>query len=322
MEEKKQVFIIPDMKSIKINATKNLNAIETGKNLSKLNVNRGNLKGFVFEHRATEELNNMYLGNKKAMVIDNNGLFDIKVMKNGRTVNKIQAKCGYESSVTDLTRYKQKNSKVLINNDAINLEKTAKFQGVKYEKSSVTNNEVNRLSNTMKLESKITNSKTAPITSTVNQGIKIAKNCHNAGMNGAKFGALGGAGFSFGSNLVNVAKGNKDIKEATEDILVDTAVSAGVGYAMGAVGTGVATAMSGTAIGATIGTATTAIATSAVGSATIGAGVAVSSAISTGVATAMGSTLAATAVGGAMVVAAPVVVVAGVVGLVCSLIDW
>nr|MBP6126150.1 hypothetical protein [Leptotrichiaceae bacterium] len=162
MEEKKQVFIIPDMKSIKINATKNLNAIETGKNLSKLNVNRGNLKGFVFEHRATEELNNMYLGNKKAMVIDNNGLFDIKVMKNGRTVNKIQAKCGYESSVTDLARYKQKNSKVLINNDAINLEKTAKFQGVKYEKSSVTNNEVNRLSNTMKLESKITNSKTAP----------------------------------------------------------------------------------------------------------------------------------------------------------------
>lgn len=47
MNEKKQVFIIPDMKSIKINASKNLNALETGKNLAKLNVNRGNLKGFV-----------------------------------------------------------------------------------------------------------------------------------------------------------------------------------------------------------------------------------------------------------------------------------
>ena len=322
MEEKKQVFIIPDMKSIKINSSKNLNAIETGKNLAKLNVNRGNLKGFVFEHRAAEELNNVYLGNKKAMVIDNNGLFDIKITKNGKTVNKIQAKCGYENSVTDLTKYNQRNSKVVINNDAVNLETTAKLQGIKYEKSSVTNSEVSKLSNTMKFESKVTNSKNAPITSSINQGIKIAKNCHNAGINGAKLGALGGAGFSLGSNLVNVIKGNKDIKEATEDVLVDTAISASVGYAMDAVGTGVVTGMSGTAIGATVGTAATAIASSAVGSAAIGAGVAASGAISAGMATAIGSTLAATAVGGAMVAAAPLVIGAAAIGVVCSLFDW
>lgn len=319
MKEKKQVFIIPDMKSIKINASKNLNALETGKNLAKLNVNRGNLKGFVFEHRAAEELNNLYLGNKKAVVIDNNSLFDIKIMKNGKTVNKIQAKCGYENSITDLTKYKQKTSKILINNDAVNLEKTAKIQGIKYEKSPVTNKEVSKLSNTMKLESKITNSKNAPITSSINQGVKIAKNCHNAGVNGAKLGALGGAGFSLGSNLVDVAKGNKDIKEAAEDVLVDTAISAGVGYAMGAVGTGVTTAMSGTALGATVGAATTAVTTSAVGTAVIGAATATGAAISTGTAAVIGSTLAATAAGGAIIAAAPIVVGAAAVGFICSL---
>lgn len=101
------------MKSIKINSSKNLNAIETGKNLAKLNVNRGNLKGFVFEHRAAEELNNVYLGNKKAMVIDNNGLFDIKITKAVKLLIKIQAKCGYENGVTDLTNQKG-NSKVVI----------------------------------------------------------------------------------------------------------------------------------------------------------------------------------------------------------------
>lgn len=320
---------------------------ETFENISKLDVNRGNLKGFLFENRVSEELNSKLLDKGfKAVVLDDNGIADIAIidMKSGKVVKRIQAKCGYEGqSVKDFTRYVDDGQTLVINNDADKFGRSLDNRGIKYEKSSVTDREVSRMADAMKKEGKLLNSKNAKLTSYAYKTKEVVKNCHTTGVSAAKSGACFGAGMSLGSNIVDVFSGDKSLEEATVDIAKDTVVAGATGYVTGAA----TTALTSTAIGGTIASGVSSVG-AAVGSTAIGgaaatvvggissAGAAVGGAMATGitgVGTALGgaaTAVGATTVGGAIVAgtaavgavavaAAPVVAVGAAVGVVWSL---
>lgn len=298
---------------------------ETFKNISKLDVNRGNLKGFLFENRVSEELNSKLLDKGfKAVVLDDNGIADIAIidMKSGKVVKRIQAKCGYEGqSVKDFTRYVDDGQTLVINNDADKFGRSLDNRGIKYEKSSVTDREVSRMADAMKKEDKLLNSKNAKLTSYAYKTKEVVKNCHTTGVSAAKSGACFGAGMSLGSNIVDVFSGDKSLDEATVDIAKDTVVAGATSYVTGAA----TTALTSTAIGGAAATVVGGISS---------AGAAVGGAMATGitgVGTALGgaaTAVGATTVGGAIVAGtaavgavavAPVVAVGAAVGVVWSL---
>lgn len=300
---------------------------ETFENISKLDVNRGNLKGFLFENRVSEELNSKLLDKGfKAVVLDDNGIADIAIvhMKSGKVVKRIQAKCGYEGqSVKDFTRYVDDGQTLVINNDADKFGRSLDNRGIKYEKSSVTDREVSRMADAMKKEGKLLNSKNAKLTSYAYKTKEVVKNCHTTGVSAAKSGACFGAGMSLGSNIVDVFSGDKSLDEATVDIAKDTVVAGATSYVTGAA----TTALTSTAIGGAAATVVGGISS---------AGAAVGGAMATGitgVGTALGgaaTAVGATTVGGAItagtaavgavaVAAAPVVAVGAAVGVVWSL---
>lgn len=126
MNRKRASGIFIGKKIIQEGAAKNTIAKETFNNISKLNVNRGNLKGFVFEHLHVKELNySLIKKGLKAEVVDNNGLADIviKNIKTGKVVERIQAKCGYENGATNMSKYIRDKQSIVINGDSKNLAK-------------------------------------------------------------------------------------------------------------------------------------------------------------------------------------------------------
>lgn len=241
---------------------------ETFENISKLDVNRGNLKGFLFENRVSEELNSKLLDKGfKAVVLDDNGIADIAIvhMKSGKVVKRIQAKCGYEGqSVKDFTRYVDDGQTLVINNDADKFGRSLDNRGIKYEKSSVTDREVSRMADAMKKEGKLLNSKNAKLTSYAYKTKEVVKNCHTTGVSAAKSGACFGAGMSLGSNIVDVFSGDKSLDEATVDIAKDTVVAGATSYV-----TGAATAVGATTVGGAITAGTAAVGAVAVAAAPV-----------------------------------------------------
>lgn len=309
--------------AIKEGAIKNKIAKETFDNISKLNVNRGEIKGFIFENLHNKNLNyDLYKKGLKATVIDNNGLSDIviKDIKTGKVVERIQAKCGYEglSSPKNLTRYIDDGQKIVINNDANNFKNLLEKNNIPYEKSSITDREVSKIANIMKKEGTYLNKSNAKITSSVYKTKEVIKNCHSSGISGAKSGATFGAGVSLGSNIVQVVCGDKDLGEATVDIAKDTVVSGVTGYVVSAAGSAVAGTAVGSAIASGATAAGSAIAGTTVGSAIVSGITAVSGAtasVGTTIAgTAVGSAIAGTAIGSAAIAAAPVVAVGAIIG--------
>ena len=347
-------------KVIQEGATKNIIAKETFNNISKLNVNRANLKGFVFEHLHVKEMNyELVKQGLKAEVIDNNGLVDIVVrnIKTGKVVEKIQAKCGYENGVTNLSRYAKDGQTIVINGDSKNLAKTLTKQGIDFKKSPVTNKKATNTANLMKTERKFLRTKNSPVTTKGLQTREIIRNGHNTGLKGARNGALFGAGISIGSNTVEVIRGDKEIGEAIADVTIDTAIAGATGYVAGAAGSFIASTSVGSAAIGAVSSGVGALAATSAGAAVIGAasaataGIAATSAVVTGAvatgATAAASTIGATAIGGAIagagtaiastaagaaivagpgvattavIVAAPILVGGAIIGGVCSFI--
>ena len=319
-------------------------AKETFDNISKLNVNRGEIKGYIFENLHAKDLN-YELSKKglKATVLDNNGSVDIIVsdIKTGKVVEQIQAKCGYENkAVGAFKRYTEEGQTLVINGDANKFSKNLDNKGIAYQKSNVTNAEVSEIANNMKKEGKYLKTSNAKVTTSVYKTKEILKNCHTSGINAAKSGACFGAGLSIGSNMVDVICGEKEIGEATVNIAKDTVIAGATGYVAGAAGAAIAsTAVGGAVIaGATAAGATAAAAgaavTGAVAAGATAAGAAVASTAVGGAvvagATAAGAAVASTAVGGAVVAgvaaagavavaAAPVVAVGAAVGAVFSI---
>ncbi|MGL5778419.1 hypothetical protein, partial [Cetobacterium sp.] len=270
MNKKKASGAFIGKKVIQEGATRNTIAKETFNNISKLNVNRANLKGFVFEHLHVKEMNyELMKKGLKAEVIDNNGLADIVVrnVKTGKVVETIQTKCGYESGATNLSRYVKDGQTIVVNGDSKNLAKSLTKKGIDFKKSPVTNKEANATANLMKTEKKLLGTKNAPVTTKALQTKEIIKNGHSTGLKAAKNGALFGAGISIGSNTVEVIRGEKEIGEAIADVTIDTAIAGATGYAVGAAGSFIASTSVGSAAIGAVGSGVGALAATSAGTA-------------------------------------------------------
>ena len=270
--------------------------------LSSLNTNRGGVKGF--KGFAGEELQaaEASAAGKTTYVINNNGTADlVYVGKNGHKYYQ-QVKIGYKPGQIDFAKYKGQTVIVDKGNPYYKqLKAEGSKYGVKVVEGNVTNEEAKTLANLMKKETSITGAKTATIVP------KVAA-AHKAGMQSGIKGAQYGAGFSLGSNLVDVVCGDKDVEDAAIDVAKDTAVSYAAGYAAGAAGSVLAGTSAGAAVIGAASTATTAVASTAVGGAVIGAGTAAgAAAASAGVAATPAAVSAVgtvgTAIGGAAVAA-------------------
>ena len=294
------------------------------KNLSNYNTMRGGqkgFKGFVFEdmHAADASLK----GNITD-VIANNGIADFRILNADGTYSLGQAKCGYNSSKIDWSAYK--GQEIIIDKGNTKLIKEAKNAGMKVVESDISNLDSQRLAKGMQIESKITGKPNAPITSNL-------YSYHKAGINSAKNGAAFGAGFSLGSNIVDLATGDKSIGEVSVAITKDTTTAAVGSYVIGVGTTAVVNTTVGTSVISGAAAAGTVIAGTSVGAATIAAGTAVTTVASGAVAavggaiasTTVGATvvggataavtaLGATAVGATLVAAAPLVAAGAVLG--------
>ncbi|MGL6168932.1 MAG: hypothetical protein ACRC0Y_11655 [Fusobacteriaceae bacterium] len=356
MNKKRVSGVFIGNKVIQEGSTRNTIVKETFSNISKLNADRGNLKGFVFEHIHAKEMNyELMKKGLKAEVIDNNGLADIVVknMKTGKVVERIQTKCGYESGATNVSKYVNDGQTIVINGDSKNLAQNLTRKGVDFKKSTVTNKEVTKVANLMKIEKKLLGTKNAPITSKALEVKEIIGNTHNTGLRGARKGALFGAGISIGSNTVEVIRGDKNIEEAIADVTIDTAIAGATGYvvgvamptiistsiggaAVGAVSSGVGTlaaTTAGTAVIGAVGTASAGIATATTAiTGVIASGASVAAATTAGAAVVgAGTAIASTAAGAAIVAgagvvtaaavaAAPIVIGGAIIGGVCKII--
>ena len=223
--------------NIKTGSEMNKIASQAWDNIGHLNTQRGGLNGFIFEEQLAKEMNYKFIGTDlKARVIDDNGIVDILVenIKTGEVVEKIQAKCGYEtiskSNVEELARYSKDGQKIVINKDAQKFSQKLDESNIKYEKSNITNKEVTKTAKAMKNETRLTNKKHGKFVATTGKTKEILKNSHINGVNAAKKGAAFGAGISIGNNIVELACGDKEFDEAVMDIGKDT-IKAGVsGY--------------------------------------------------------------------------------------------
>jgi hypothetical protein len=296
-----------------VTAFKNAGIFNTlSKNLASLNTMQGgaNFKGFLFEHLHAA---NATISGTPTSVIGNNGIADfIIVQPNGKTVLG-QAKAGYQNTYIDFQKYKGQT--IVVDKGNKELIKRVKAAGLDVIESDVSLKQSKRLSDIMKLESQILRTSNASLTSKI-----YALN--QAGVASAKVGGAAGAGFSIGSNIVDVFSGDKDMKEAGVAVVRDTAIATASSYAIGVaaatpVGTAIAgavtsagTGLAGTAVGSTVVagagvitgavTTTTAAVTGAVASSAVGLGIASATTAVTTAAASAATAVAGTAVGTAV----------------------
>ncbi|TYZ22934.1 hypothetical protein [Selenomonas ruminis] len=267
---------------------------DMGDGLSRLNTMRGGTKGFKgFVMEELEAGNASALG-RHTEVINNNGLVDLRHIKTDGTKVLKQMKSGYKPGQIDFSRYKGQT--VVIDKGNVNfkaLQAAGRKVGVKVVEGHVTDAEAKMLADMMQLESKITGSKNAVISSNLCSSAKQVSAAHSVGLKSAKSGSIAGAGFSLGSNIVSVARGNKTVGEAAGDVAIDTVKAGAIGYSAGAVGSAVASTAIGAAAIETAGAAAAAVSSAPViGTAIttgVGAVTAASGAISAGTGAALGA---------------------------------
>lgn len=341
------VNVLSDSKPF-IDAAQRMAAYDTLCNeLSNLNTMRGGVKGFkgfVAEHMQAADYT---AAGRFTRVVDDNGPVDlIFAGKNGRKY-PYQVKIGYKPGRIDFAKYKGQTVIVDKGNPYLSeFQAEGARHGVKVVEGTVTEADVKRWADAMQFETSKTGGKTSVIVPESQRVINNLSAMHEAGLKVGKTGAMYGAGFSIGGNIIDMMRGKVTAGTAAFNVARDTAVSYGVGYTTGAVGSAVmrtaagkavtsalapaAAALEGTAIGGAVLGATAAIegaaltatagAVGAVGSAgaAVGgaltaatAGTAVGTAVTAGVA---GATAAGAAIGAAAIAAAPVVVPAAIVG--------
>lgn len=304
---------------------------DMGEGLSGLNTMRGGTKGFKGFVMEEMEAGRAGAIGRHTEVINNNGIADLRHIKADGTEVLKQMKSGYKPGQIDFSRYKGQT--VVIDKGNVHfkeLQAAGRRAGVKVVEGHVADAEAKTLADLMQMETKITGGKHAVITPKLYSGAKRLGAAHSVGVSAAKSGAIAGAGFSLGSNIVDVVRGNKTVGEAVGDVAVDTVAVGAVGYGAGAVGSMVASTAAGAAaietagaIGAAaasapvIGTAITASTTAAAaigGAATTAATVAMGAAgTAAGVVGGAGLVAAAAPV---VIAAAPVVAVGAVLGAV------
>ena len=275
---------------------------DMGEGLAGLNTMRGGTKGFKgFVMEEMEAGSASALG-RHTEVINNNGIADLRHVKaNGTEILK-QMKTGYKPGQIDFNRYMGQT--VVIDKGNPNfkaLKELGRKAGVKVVEGHVADAEAKTLANLMQLETKLTGSKNAVVTSHLYSGAKSISAAHTAGLSAARSGAFAGAGVSLGSNMVEVMRGNKTAGEAAGDIVIDTATSGAIGYGLGAAGSAFASTAVGAAALETAGAIGTAVSSAPVIGTAITAGAGAIGAAGTAISAGAGA--AATAVG--LGVAAP-----------------
>lgn len=331
---------------------------EASSNLSSLNTMRGGskgFKGFVGENLEAAEAT---AHGRRTLVLNDNGIADLKHIKTNGIESLKQLKIGYKPGQIDFSRYKGQTLVIDKGNPNFHFFKVEGAKhGVKVVEGHITQQEAKFWADAMQMETKLTGNKNSVLVPKAYHGAKTALAAHNAGLSAAKSGSVAGAGFSLGKNLVQVAKGNKSVGEAAGDIVVDTVEAGAIGYgvgsagsliastelgaaAMGAVssiGSTVASAPvigsaigAGTAVTGAIGSAGTALATTAASAMTGAAGAVATAATSAAAGTAVAGTVGAigasavsatAALTSAAVTAAPVLAVGCVIGGILSLFD-
>ena len=171
-------------------------------NLSKYNTKRGgkNFKGYVFEelHAADATINGQI-----TEVIGNNGSADFKMIGKDGKVSYGQAKVNYKKNKNSVKWDKYKDQTIVVDKGNEVLKNSAQKAGCKEViESNISEKEAISLAKKMQLESKVTGKTNATIAPKLHATGKIAKQCHSAGVKSAKSGAVFGAGFSIGSNIV------------------------------------------------------------------------------------------------------------------------
>ena len=247
--------VLSDSRPI-VDAARRMAAYDTLCNeLSQLNTMRGGVKGFkgfVGEHMQAA---NATANGRFTRVVNNNGPIDL--IFEGKNAHKYpqQLKIGYKPGQIDFSKYKGQAVIVDKGNPYLReLQAEGARHGVKVIEGTVTEAEAKWWADAMQLESKITGNKTSYIVPRVQNVANNLSVMHEAGKQTGKSGALYGAGFSIGSNIVNMMRGKVTAGEAAVNVARDTAVSYGVGYATGAVGSAVArTAAPVVAVGAVVG---------------------------------------------------------------------
>ncbi len=246
---------------------------QMGENLSNLNTMRGGTKGFkgfvAEEMQATEAS----VAGRNTTVLNDNGIADLEyVGKNGHHYYQ-QLKVGYKPGQIDFAKYKGQTVVLDKGNPYLKqFQAEGRKHGVRVIEGDITAEEAKRTADMMQMETSVTGGKNSKI---VTSGIKaggVLKASHNAGVQSAKTGAAAGAGFSLGSNFVDVVSGDKEVGQAAKDVAKDTVVAGAAGYAVGATATAVGSTSTGAAvIGAASGVGT-AVASTTVGGAVVGAG--------------------------------------------------
>ena len=244
-------------------------------NLSQLNTMRGGVKGFkgfVGEHMQAADYT---ASGRFTRVVDDNGTIDLIFEgKNGHQY-PYQLKIGYKPGQIDFAKYKGQTVVVDKGNPYLReFQAEGARHGVKVVEGTVTKAETEWWAKACQFERKITHEITGKKTAYFIPQVQRAGNClsamHEAGKQVGKTGALYGAGFSIGRNIVGMMRGDVSAGEAIGNVARDTAVSYGVGYATGAVGSAVARTAAGKAVAAAAGEIGTAISGTAVGGAVTG----------------------------------------------------
>ena len=299
-------------------ATTILNSAETARvadigkrfanGLENLNTGRGGqygFKGFVGEEMQAAQAS---LEGKLTYVKNDNGIYDlVYVGKNGHKYYQ-QMKIGYKPSDINFEKYKGQTLVIDKGNPHFKQFKAEGAKhGVKVVEGNITNAEAQELANLMKKEAAIRGTKTATI-------VPRVYSAHKAGLQSAKSGALYGGGFSLGSNLVDVACGDKELGEAAGDVAKDTAIAYGTGYVAGVVGSAVASTSAGAAAIGAVSAAGSAVASTAVGGAVVAGATATTAAIGAAGTAATAAAVGAVGTAGAAVGSAAVAATTAVAG--------
>ena len=276
--------------------------------LENLNTARGGQKGlfgFVGEEMQAADAS---INGKMTYVINNNGAADlVYVGKNGHKYYQ-QVKLGYENSFKQKINFAEYKGQTIVvdkgNPSFAKIKAEGAKHGVKVIEGNITKSEAQELAKYMQQETAITGAKNAFIVP------KVAA-AHKAGLSSAKAGALYGAGFSMGSNLVDVACGDKEIGEAAKDVAKDTAVSYAAGYALGAAGSAVASTSAGAAMISGVSAAGTAVTSTTVGAALASGATAAGATVAGAGAAATGAVVGSVAAAGSAVGSAAIAATAG-----------
>lgn len=287
---------VTDISSRFANGLENLNTARGGEN---------GFYGFVGEEMQAAEAS---INGKMTYVINNNGSADlVYVGKNGHKYYQ-QVKLGYENSFKQKINFAEYKGQTIVvdkgNPSFAKIKAEGAKHGVKVIEGNITKAEAQELAKYMQQETAITGAKKAFIVP------KVAA-AHKAGLSSGKAGALYGAGFSMGSNLVDVACGDKELGEAAKDVVKDTAVSYAAGYAVGAAGSVVASTSAGAAVISGVGAAGAAVTSTAAGAAVVSGAAAAGAAVAGAGVAATGAVVGSVAAAGSAVGGAAVAATAG-----------